>query len=97
VRQEIALAEVVLPSLDAPDPERFAFVNRPIADFTFERLIEGLEALRREFTGKYWLEVMLLDGYTTLPPQVRQLAALVQRIRPDKVQLYTAVRPPAEE
>jgi wyosine [tRNA(Phe)-imidazoG37] synthetase (radical SAM superfamily) len=40
---------------------------------------------------------MLLDGYTTLPPQIRQLAGLARSIRPDKVQLNTAVRPPAEE
>jgi DNA-binding transcriptional ArsR family regulator len=59
-------------------------------------LVEGLETFRREFAGRYWLEVMLLDGYTTLPPQVRQFADWVRRIRPDKVQLNTAVRPPAE-
>lgn len=97
VREEVALADVVLPSLDAPDPERFEFINRPHPDITFERLVDGLETFRREFTGKYWLEVMLLDGYTTLPPQVRQFADWVRRIRPDKVQLNTAVRPPAEE
>ena len=97
VREEVALADVVLPSLDAPDPERFEFINRPHPDITFERLVDGLEAFRREFTGKYWLEVMLLDGYTSLPPQVRQLADWTRRIRPDKVQLNTAVRPPAED
>jgi wyosine [tRNA(Phe)-imidazoG37] synthetase (radical SAM superfamily) len=97
VREQVALADVVLPSLDAPDPERFEFINRPHPDITFERLVDGLETFRREFTGNYWLEVMLLDGYTSLPPQVRQLADWVRRIRPDKVQLNTAVRPPAEE
>jgi len=97
VREELALADVVLPSLDAPDPERFESINRPHPDITFERLVDGLETFRREFTGKYWLEVMLLDGYTSLPPQVRQLADYARRIRPDKVQLNTAVRPPAEE
>jgi wyosine [tRNA(Phe)-imidazoG37] synthetase (radical SAM superfamily) len=97
VREQVALADVVLPSLDAADPERFQFINRPHAAITFERLLEGLVAFRREFSGKYWLEVMLLDGYTTLPIQVRQLAEWVGRIRPDKVQLNTAVRPPAEE
>ena len=95
VREEVALADVVLPSLDAPDPERFAFINRPHPEITFDRLLDGLEMFRRECAGKYWLEVMLLDGYTTLPPQVRQLAEYVRRIRPDKVQLNTAVRPPA--
>jgi wyosine [tRNA(Phe)-imidazoG37] synthetase (radical SAM superfamily) len=97
VRDQLALAHVVLPSLDAPDAERFEFINRPHSDITFERLLEGLAAFRREFSGKYWLEVMLLGGYTSLPAQVRQLAQWVQRIQPDKVQLNTAVRPPAEE
>ncbi|MCU0782896.1 MAG: radical SAM protein [Verrucomicrobia bacterium] len=97
VREEVALADVVLPSLDAPAAERFEFINRPHPEITFERLVDGLKAFRREFSGKYWLEVMLLDGYTTLPPQIRQLASLVRRIQPDKVQLNTAVRPPAEE
>jgi len=97
VREEVALADVVLPSLDAPDSERFEFINRPHPDITFERLVDGLEAFRREFAGKYWLEVMLLGGYTSLPVQVRQLADWARRIQPDKVQLNTAVRPPAEE
>lgn len=97
VREEVALADVVLPSLDAPDPERFELINRPYPDITFVRLLEGLEAFRREFTGKYWLEILLLGGYTSLPPQVRQLADWARRIRPDKVHLNTAVRPPAEE
>ena len=97
VREEVALADVVLPSLDAPDPERFEFINRPHREITFDRLLDGLEAFRREFTGRYWIEVMLLDGYTTLPPQVRKLVEYTRRIQPDKVQLNTAVRPPAEE
>lgn len=97
VREEIALADVVLPSLDTPDPERFASVNRPHPEVTFERLVDGLEALRREFAGQYWLEVMVLGGFTASPAAVRQLAEWTRRFRPDKVQLNTAVRPPAED
>ena len=40
---------------------------------------------------------MVLGGYTSVPAQVRQLADWVRRIQPNKVQLNTAVRPPAEE
>ena len=97
VRAEVALADVVLPSLDAADPERFAFINRPHPALTLDRLLDGLEALRRESTGPYWLEVMLLDGYTAIPAQARALARRIRRIRPDRVQLNTAVRPPAED
>lgn len=96
VREAVALADVVLPSLDAPDAEGFNSINRPHPEVTFERLLEGLIALRDGFAGQYWLEVMLLAGSTDRPAQVRQLANWVGRIRPDKVQLNTAVRPPAE-
>lgn len=97
VRREVALADLVLPSLDAPDPERFEFVNRPHPDLQFDRVVEGLAALRRAFSGKYWLEVMLLEGCTASTAQVRQFADLVRQIGPDEVQLNTAVRPPAED
>jgi wyosine [tRNA(Phe)-imidazoG37] synthetase (radical SAM superfamily) len=96
VRDGLAGVDVVLPSLDAPDAEQCKFINRPHPDISFERLLDGLEHFRREFSGQYWLEVMLLDGYTARPVPVRQIAAHVRHIRPDKIQLNTAVRPPAE-
>jgi wyosine [tRNA(Phe)-imidazoG37] synthetase (radical SAM superfamily) len=61
-----------------------------------DRLLDGLKALRRESRGQYWLEIMLLAGYNALPEPVRQLAKCIREIQPDKVQLNTAVRPPAE-
>lgn len=97
VRDAVALADLVLPSLDAPDPDLFEFINQPHPEVTFDRLLEGLEAMQRERKGKYWLEVMLLGGYTALRGPVRRLADLTRRIRPDRVQLNTAVRPPAED
>lgn len=97
VRREVALADVVLPSLCAPDTERFEFIHRPHPGISFERVLSGLEAFREVFRGQYWLEVMLLAGYTAFEEPVRQIARLVARIRPDKVQLNTPDRPPAED
>jgi len=91
VRMDVAQAEVVLPSLDAPDPGRFALINRPHSEITFERLIDGVKQLGRDLKGRYWLEIMLLDGYTTLPPQMQQFADWVKLIRPHKVQINTPV------
>ncbi|HOK76465.1 MAG TPA: radical SAM protein [Verrucomicrobiota bacterium] len=97
VRAELALADVVMPSLDAGDDLLFQAVNRPHPDITFEKLVAGLEQFRGEFSGQYWLEVLLLAGHTGLPAHVQEIAEIVRRIRPDRVQLNTAVRPPAEE
>jgi wyosine [tRNA(Phe)-imidazoG37] synthetase (radical SAM superfamily) len=96
VREELALADLVLPSLDAGDAFKFAFINRPHPDLGFEPVVEGLIDFRREFTGQYWLEVFLLGGYTAIEADVKKIAGWVKRIRPDRVQLNTVARPPAE-
>ena len=97
VREALRQAHVVMPSLDAGDELLFQAVNRPHPEITFERLVAGLEQFRREFSGQYWLEVLLLAGHTALPAHVRKIAEWVRRIQPDRIQLNTAVRPPAEE
>ena len=52
VREEVALADVVMPSLDAGDALLFQAVNRPHPEITFDELVSGLEQFRREFTGQ---------------------------------------------
>lgn len=96
VRAELRHASLVIPSLDAGDAAMFRAINRPHDDVDFERFVEGLIAFRREFPGRYWLEVLLLAGRTANEAEVRKIAAWVERIGPDRVQINTATRPPAE-
>jgi wyosine [tRNA(Phe)-imidazoG37] synthetase (radical SAM superfamily) len=93
VRAESALADVVLPSLDAGDAELFELVNRPAPALSFARVLAGLEAFRRDYSGALWLEVMILAGTTDTPERLDALARATRRIAPDKVQLNTPVRP----
>jgi wyosine [tRNA(Phe)-imidazoG37] synthetase (radical SAM superfamily) len=97
VREDLMAADLVMPSLDAGDELLFRAVNRPHPDISFEQMAAGLERFRRDFKGRYWLEVLLLAGHTALPAHARKIAKLVRRIRPDQVHLNTSVRPPAEE
>ncbi len=96
VRAECAKADVVAPSLDAGDEAVFHAVNRPNPDITIEKLVSGMEQFRREFQGRIWLEVFLIAGVNTDDEQIEKIKRLIDRIRPDKVHLNTAVRPPAE-
>jgi wyosine [tRNA(Phe)-imidazoG37] synthetase (radical SAM superfamily) len=96
VRQGLAAADVVLPSLDAPSEELFQRVNRPHRSLHLADLIDGLVSFRTAYRGDIWLEVMVLAGMTDQEPQVRRLAELAERIAPDRVHLNTVVRPPAE-
>ncbi len=97
VRAEIARADRVVPSLDAPDEATFLRVNRPAPGLAFDDLVEGLVAFREAFRGELWLEVFLLRGLTDNEAAVRSMADIARRIRPDRVQLNTVHRPPAED
>jgi len=96
VRADCAKADVVLPSLDAGDEEGFRKINRPHRDISIKNLISGLCTFRDQFTGQIWLEVFLIDGLNTGSGQIAKIKTAIERIRPDKVQLNTAVRPTAE-
>lgn len=96
VRQTLMQADLVLPSLDAGDPETFQRVNRPQDQLCFARMAEGLAIFTRDFPGEVWLEVFLLAGVNDSPASIANLAALTRKIRPARVQLNTVTRPPAE-
>jgi len=93
VRADCAKADVVLPSLDAGEKDVFQKVNRPHSGLSIEKLIDGLCAFRKEFSGQMWLEVFLIEGFNTDTEQIAKIRAAIERIRPDKIQLNTAVRP----
>lgn len=97
VREALMAADLVVPSLDTGSSELFRYVNRPHADIVFDKMLEGLVKLRDEYTGQYWLEVFLLSGVTTVEAQLNMLSHCIKLIGPDKVQLNTVTRPPAEE
>jgi len=97
VRQALAAADAVLPNLDAGSEELFRRINRPHPDITFDRLLEGLITFRREYSGKLWIEVVLVKGLNDTEEALRDLAATLGRIRPDGIHLNLPTRPPSEE
>lgn len=97
IQDALLQADLVLPSLDAGDAALFALVNRPHEGIAFESMLEGLIKFRERFPKPIWLEVMLLAGITGIPAEVEKIANLAARIRPARIQLNTATRPPCEE
>ncbi len=87
---------MVIPSLDAGSGHIFQYVNRPVSGVTFDKMLEGLIKFRDEYNGKYWLEVFLLAGVTTPEMEIDRLKTCINSIHPDKVQVNTVTRPPAE-
>jgi len=97
VQEAAALASVVKVSLSAWDQASFDRVNRPHPETSLEDVIRGEKAFRRKYSGQLWMEVFLVEGMNTTPEHVSRIAALAAEIRPDRIQLNTAVRPAAED
>jgi wyosine [tRNA(Phe)-imidazoG37] synthetase (radical SAM superfamily) len=99
VREELMAADAVLPSLDAGTAGLHQAINRPWPECTFERLVEGLVAFRRDYQGRLWVEVMLVKGVKGLNDDeaaLKGIAAVLSRIAPDEVHISVPLRPPAE-
>ena len=95
VRAELALADVVIPSLDAADQAVFRRVNRPAPGLEIHNVIQGLKDFSAQFNGHLWLEVLLVAGVNDSPAHLATLARAAREIGPELVQLNTVIRPPA--
>lgn len=96
VREEMAVADAVLPTLDAGTAELYRQINRPHPEITFERLVDGYAAFRKAYSGKLWVEVMLVQGLNDTPQALWDIAKVLQRVQPDAVHITLPTRPPAE-
>lgn len=96
VRDAASSADIIKVSLSAWDQCSFDRVNRPHHQLKFGRVVEGLKKLREQFGGKIWAEVFLMPGINSMPEDIEKISALLKTIKPDRVQLNTVVRPPAE-
>lgn len=97
VRRQVRGADLIVPSLDAVTQQLFFRINRPYPNISIENVIGGLIALRREFRGQIWLEVMLAKGVNDDIRHIRKLKEVIEKINPDRVQLNSPIRTTAEK
>jgi len=97
VREELREASLIIPSLDAACSKTFYKINRPHKGVTFEKIIDGLIKLRKEFRGEIWLEIMLAGGINDSKKEAEEFREIIKKIKPDKVQLNLPVRPAEAE
>ena len=96
VRQALLAADIVIPSLDAALPKSFRKINRPTKSTDLGKIIAGLRQFRNEFSGKIWLEILLVKDINDSPEDIAALNKAVIEIQPDRIQLNTVARPPCE-
>ncbi len=97
VRADLLEADVVMPSLDAGSAAVFRRINRPHPSLSYERIVEGLVAFRKEYLGPIWLEVMLISDVNDPTESLKDLKHVLDRMQPDQIDLNVPIRPPTEK
>jgi wyosine [tRNA(Phe)-imidazoG37] synthetase (radical SAM superfamily) len=95
VREAACRADIVKISLSAWNQSSFEHVNRPHPNLAFDRVVTGIHQFRASFSGQLWLEVFLVKGWNTVADDVARIAAIADRMQPDRIHLNTVDRPPA--
>ncbi len=91
VRAELKKMDIVVAKLDAPDQRIFETVNRPISeDIKLDAIIAGLKEFRKEYEGRFCLQMMFVDSNKE---SAKEMARIAQKIQPNEVQLNTPLRP----
>ncbi|QGY39650.1 radical SAM protein [Pseudodesulfovibrio cashew] len=93
VRAELALADIVLPSMDSLVEMEFCCVNRPCGEVSPEAVAQGLLKFRKEFSGKIFLEILLVEGVNDSDENLGLLTDFCKRLKPDRVDVVTTTRP----
>ncbi len=93
VRADLALADIVVPSLDAVSQKVFNRINRPCAGIQPAEIVDGIAGFAKDFTGEIWLEIFILPGVNDTREELQLLKAAIRKIQPHRVQLNTLDRP----
>jgi wyosine [tRNA(Phe)-imidazoG37] synthetase (radical SAM superfamily) len=96
VSQALLGADVILPSLDAVSEEVWQKINRPHPLLKLEKIIQGLKSFRQKYADQIWLEILFVKGINDSLEELERLKEVIKEIAPEKIQLNTVVRPPAD-
>jgi wyosine [tRNA(Phe)-imidazoG37] synthetase (radical SAM superfamily) len=96
VREKVLRADLIMPTLSTAFEETFRAIHRPHRDLRLSNIIEGLKRLHQVYKGQLFLEVVLLAGINETEREIQALKRVIDQIAPDRIQLNTVVRPPAD-
>ena len=89
VRENLSYADFVIAKLDAYSQRSLESINRPAGKVRFDTIIHGIKRFKKNFKGKFALQIMFLEANQN---EADNLARLAKEIRPDEIQINTPTR-----
>lgn len=75
----------VIGELKVIKEEDFQKVQRPIKGYTLAEYIYNMAAFRKQYKGKFILEITIIKGYNDDEASIQKLKSVIQEISPDKI------------
>ncbi len=97
VREELADADLVIPTLTSTYQETFELIHRPCPGLLTQTIINDILEFRKTFTGEIWLEIFLIPDLNTGADELESLREVIQMIQPERIQLNSLDRPAVED
>ncbi len=95
VREALAGADIVLPSMDTLVAAEYRLVNRPHPDIDLASIRQGLLDFRAGYCGRIFLEILLVAGDNDSEENLALLREFCAELSPDRVDVVTMSRPGA--
>lgn len=94
VRRDLAEADLVIPSVDAATQPVFEKINRPVDGLEIATVNQGIIDFSQQFGGAIWIESLFVEGANDSDDEVKAIADVIGRVKAEKVQINTVIRPP---
>ncbi|MBF0407946.1 MAG: radical SAM protein [Candidatus Riflebacteria bacterium] len=94
VRNDLMLADRVLPTISSLDEKIFDFIHRPSSELRLKEILEGLRAFSQQYKGFLEIEVFVISGINDDIENAVKIGNFIKTLKKvDAVYLNTAVRP----
>ncbi len=90
VQKTLKNINIIVAKFDAPNEKLFEKINHPAKGITFNKTLNGIKEMRRNFAGKFALQIMFMKENKEY---AKEIAELAKDINPDEVQINTPLRP----
>lgn len=93
VINDIKGADLIVPSLDGVSKRSFEKIDRPHADLSLDDIIEGINQLRKNFSGEIWLEIFIAPDVNDTMDELKLYKDVLEKVNLTKIQLNSLNRP----
>lgn len=97
VREELMLADRVLPTLTTVNEDTFKKIHRPVNDLVLEKILTGLKDFSGVFPGTIEIEIFVIPNINDSEKEISELRQFICSLpKVNSIYLNTAVRMPLD-